>query len=222
MNGTQTQHDTQLPNAPLPGNPGQMPFPIVGAGQPNGIPIPSTGSTSSGPNPHPSQNFTALMPGQRPGPPQHRGPNGINPYQSPTIAHSPQNPGSNAGPNPQNPMNQLGPSPHMQHMARAGMLPPNANLGSVPPTQTPPFSHLARPSSRPGSPGQMMQRSPSLMGRQTPVNTPESSLNTELSRLQTSILTSIRQELGVHDKELQSLTFEEKVIHFRSKRWLRY
>ncbi|KAG6381807.1 hypothetical protein JVT61DRAFT_416 [Boletus reticuloceps] len=206
-----------VPNSPGPssalGNPAQMPFPMVGAGpQPNGIPIQSTGSTPAGPNPAPPQNFSTLMPGQRPGAPQHRGPNGVNPYQSPTMAHShsPQNPGGNAGPNPQNPMNHLGLSPHLTHMARAGMLPPNANMGSGPHTQTPPFSQLARSPSRPGSPGQVMQRSPSLMDRQTPVNHHESNLNAELSRLPTNILTSIRQDLGVLDKELQSLTFDEK------------
>ena len=59
-----------------------------------------------------------------------------------------------------------------------------------------------------------MQPSPSLMDRQTPVNPHEGSLNLELSRLPTNILTSIRQELGLHDKELQSLTFDEKVISF--------
>ena len=225
INGAQKQqiwiqHDAQLPNGPglssALGNPSQMPFPMVGAGhpQPNGIPIPSAASTPAGGNSAPQQNFSALMPGQRPGAPQHRGPNGVNPYQSPTIAHSPQNQGGNPGQNPQNPMNQLGPSPRMGHMVRAGMLPPNANMGSVPSAQTPQFSQLARSPSRPGSPGQVMQRSPSLMDRQTPVNPHEGNLNAELSRVPTNMLTSIRQELGVHDKELQSLTFEEKVISF--------
>lgn len=235
INGTQRaqaliQHNAQLPNGPGPssalGNPAQMPFSMVGAGpQPNGIPIPSTGSAPAGANPVPPQAFNSLMQGQRPGVPQHRGPNGINPYQSPTMSHShshphshshsPQNPAGNPGPNPQNPMNQLGPSPHMGHMGRASMLPPNANMGSVPPTQTPPFSQLARSPSRPGTPGQMMHPSPSLMDRQTPVNAQEmSGLNTELARLPTALLTSIRQELGVVDKELQSLTFDEKVISF--------
>lgn len=130
------------------------------------------------------------------------------------MAHSPQNPGPNPGPNPQNPMNQLGPSPHMVHMARGGMLPPNANMGSVPQTQTPPFTQLNRPSSRPATPGQMMQPSPSLMDRQTPVNTSESSLNAELARLPHNLIASIRQELGVHDKEPQSLTQDDKVVSF--------
>lgn len=223
INGTQRpqafiQHDVELPNGPghssTLGNPGQMSFPMVGAGpQPNGIPLPSTSSNQGGANPAPSQNFNTLMQAQRQGAPQHRGPNGVNPYQSPTIAHSPQHQGGNPGPNPQNPMNQLGPSPHMAHMARAGMLPPNANMGSVPPTQTPPFSQLARSPSRPGSAGQMMQ-SPSLMDRQTPINAQESSLNADLARLSTVMLTNIRQDLGVADKELQSLTFDEKVISF--------
>lgn len=60
------------------------------------------------------------------------------------------------------------------------------------------------------------------MNRQTPVNTPESTINAELSRLPTNLLTNIRQDLGIHDKELQSLTFEEKVISFSFIPSLRY
>ncbi|KAF8545716.1 hypothetical protein OG21DRAFT_1502176 [Imleria badia] len=41
-------------------------------------------------------------------------------------------------------------------------------------------------------------------------STSESSLNAELCRLPTTIFMSIRQELGVHDKDLPSLTLEEK------------
>jgi hypothetical protein len=221
----------QLPNdagpSPLPGNPGpmqngtqgQVPFSMSGAGpQTNGIPMQSGAPPPAGANPAQQQNFSQLMPGQRPGGPQHRGPNGVNPYQSPTMAHSPQHQGGNAGPNqqhPQAPMSQLGPSPHMAHMVRGGMLPPNSNMGQVQTTQTPPFSQLGRSPSRPGTPGQgMMQPSPSLMNRQTPVNVPDGALNAELGRLPTPLLTTIRQESGLSDKDLHSLTFDEKVITF--------
>lgn len=57
-----------------------------------------------------------------------------------------------------------------------------------------------------------MQRSPSMIDRQTPANNAEASLNAELSRLPTNFLTSIMQELGMHDKELHSFTLDEKVI----------
>ena len=71
-------------------------------------------------------------------------------------------------------LNQLGPSLLMAHIVRAGMLPPQ--------------TQLARSPSRPGSPGQVMQRSPSLMDRQTPVNAHQGSLNAELSRPPISVL----------------------------------
>ncbi|KAF9233744.1 hypothetical protein BU15DRAFT_53469 [Melanogaster broomeanus] len=217
-----------LPNgagpSSLPGNSGPMQngaqgpvsFSMPGAGpQANGIPIQSGAPTPAGANTAPPPNFNQLMPGQRQGGPQHRVPNGVNPYQSPPMAHSPQSQGGNGGPNPQHPqapMSQLGPSPHMAHMARGGMLPPNSNMGSVPPTQTPPFAQLGRSPSRPGTPGQgMLQPSPSLMNRQTPVNIQvQENLNSELNRLPSGLLTSIKQEMGLHEKDLHSLTPEEK------------
>ncbi|KIK93149.1 hypothetical protein PAXRUDRAFT_34206 [Paxillus rubicundulus Ve08.2h10] len=213
----------QLPDgagpSSLPGNLGpmqngaQVPFSMSGA-QTNGIPIQSGAPPPASANPAQQQNFNQLMPSQRPGGPQHRGPNGVNPYQSPTMAHSPQHQGGNAGPNqqhPQAPMGQLGPSPHMAHIVQGGMQPPNSNMGQVQPNQTPPFLQLGRSPSRPGTPGRgMMQPSPSLMNRQTPVNVPDGPLNTELGRLPTPQLSTIRQESGLNDKDLHSLTYDEK------------
>ncbi|KAH7890939.1 hypothetical protein F5I97DRAFT_108788 [Phlebopus sp. FC_14] len=231
INGTQRPQglmptNGQVPNGAgpisLPGNPGPMqngaqapmPFPIPGAGhQANGIPMPSGGPPPAGANPGQPQNFNQMLPGQRPGPgPQHRGANGVNPYQSPTMSHSPQNPGGSAGPNPQHPqapMGQLGPSPHMAHMARGGMLPPNSSMGSVPSAQTPPFT-LGRSPSRPGTPGQggMMQPSPSMMNRPPPMQ--EANLHAEVHRLPVPLLNTIKQELGLGDKELHSLSYEDK------------
>ncbi|KAH7921183.1 hypothetical protein BV22DRAFT_1038942 [Leucogyrophana mollusca] len=230
MNGTQrpppgsVPPNGQTPNGvgppSMPGNQGSMqngaqvpmPFPLPGSGpQANGgHPMTSGGPPSSGAPSTQQQNFAQLLPGGQRGP-QQRGPNGAAPYQSPTMAHSPQNGGGNPGhPHAQAPMGQLGPSPHLAHMGRGGMPPPNSNMGSVPSTQTPPFSQLARSPSRPGSPGQgnMMQPSPSLMHRQTP--TAESNVNRDLSSLPTHTLAAIRQELGFMDRELTSLTLEEK------------
>lgn len=59
-----------------------------------------------------------------------------------------------------------------------------------------------------------MQPSPSLMHRQTPVNPHEPALNAEISRLPTNLLTNIRQDLGIQDKDLGSLTYDEKVNSF--------
>ncbi|KAI6023326.1 hypothetical protein EDC04DRAFT_298215 [Pisolithus marmoratus] len=191
---------------------GPMSFPMPPTGQqPNGIPIPSGGPTPAGANPAQPQNFNPLIAGQRPGGPQHRGPNGINPYQSPTMAHSPHNPGMNTGPSPQHPqpMGQLGPSPHMSHMGGQNrMLPPGATMGAVPSAQTS-FTQLSRSPSRPNTPGQnMMQSSPSLTNRQLL----ETQFNNELQRLGVTALNQAKQELGLGEKENSALTFEDKVF----------
>ncbi|KAL4072884.1 hypothetical protein V8B97DRAFT_271670 [Scleroderma yunnanense] len=196
---------------PIPnGAQGPMPYPMPASGpQPNGIPIPSGAPTPAGANPSQPQNFPQL--GQRPAAPQHRGPNGVNPYQSPTMAHSPQNPATNPIPNPQHPqppMGQLGPSPHMSQMAQGRMLPPGANMGAVSSAQA---SQFGRSPSRPGTPGQsMIQRSPSLINRQPPPNPREISINNELNALPRDILAIARQDAGLGDKDMQSLSVEEK------------
>lgn len=226
MNGAQRPQTSmppsgQMPNgvgpASLPGNPGSMqngtqgpmPFPM---GQANGIPMPSGGP------PGQPGNFSQLLPGQqRPGgPPRQNG--AAPPFQSPTMSHSPHLAGGNPGSGPQHqqpPMSQLGGPPnHLGNLSRP-MHPSNQSMGSAPPTQTPPFP-VGRSPSRSGTPGQggMLQRSPSLVARQTPTNSQEAALNNELGRVSTEALTAVRQALGLADKDMHSLGFQDKVFHF--------
>ncbi|KAI6112908.1 hypothetical protein F5141DRAFT_1291450 [Pisolithus sp. B1] len=216
-NMRQTRQQPQLTRM-INGNPGPMQngaqgpmsfaMPPTGP-QPNGLPIPSGGPTPAGANPAQPQNFSPLVAGQRPGGPQHRGPNGVNPYQSPNMALSPHNPGMNAGPSPQHPqppMGQLGPSPHMSHMSQNRMLPPGANMGAVSSAQTS-FAQLGRSPSRPNTPGQsMMQQSPSLANRQTL----DMQLNHEFQRLGTTYVNQAKQDLGCSEKDSNTLTIDEK------------
>ena len=125
--------------------------------QANGVPGGPGGPQQSAPggvNPNQPMQFNSLMPGQQqrqppplmnghPQQPQQRGPG---PFQSPTMAHSPQNnagtPGQ-LGPSnqPQQgqqqgqpPMGQFGgPSPNMAHahMNRTDMLPPNGSMNPM-------------------------------------------------------------------------------------------
>ena len=202
------------------GQPGQsmqgqtsMNFVSVGPapGQANGIQG-GPSQQQGGPPPSgvqaPGMPFNTMMPGnQRPPPnglapsqqpqPGARGPNpNGGPFQSPTMAHSPQNnaggPSQQHQPGPgqqQAPMAQLGPSPHMapMNMNRGsvvgghGMLPPN---GGPPPSMGPPTpqgggpptpgyapgNQGGRPPSRTNTPrsGMMTHPSPSMGARQTP------------------------------------------------------
>jgi hypothetical protein len=228
MNGTQRPQTSmppggQMPNgvgpASLLGNPGSMqngaqgpmPFPMNGP-QANGIPM-----QSGGPPGQPG-NFSQLLPGQqRPGGPPR--PNGAAPpFQSPTMSHSPHIAGGNPGAGPQHPqppMGQMGGPPnHLANLNRP-MHPSNPSLGSAPPTQTPPFP-MGRSPSRPNTPGQggMLQPSPSLVARQTPTNSQEALLNNELIRMPTETITSIKATLGLGDKELHTLGFQDKVLSF--------
>ncbi|KAI6023779.1 hypothetical protein BKA83DRAFT_4263755 [Pisolithus microcarpus] len=175
---------------------------------PNGIPMTSGGPTPAGANPSQPQNFNPLVAGQRPGGPQHRGPNGVNPYQSPNMAHSPHNPGMNSGPSPQHPqppMGQLGPSPHMSHMGQNRMLPPGANMSA----------QLSRSPSRPNTPGQsMMQQSPSLTNRQLL----DGQLTHELARLPGGLVAQAKQDLGWGEKDTLTLDEKQRVVNQASKR----
>ncbi|KAI6001089.1 hypothetical protein F5J12DRAFT_250392 [Pisolithus orientalis] len=187
---------------------GSMSFAMPPTGpQPNGIPIPSGGPTPAGANPTQPQNFNPLVAGQRPGGPQHRGPNGINSYQSPTMAHSPHNPGMNAGPSPQHPqppMGQLGPSPHMPHMGQNRMLPPGAHMGAVSSAQTS-FMQLSRSPSRPNTPGHM-QQSPSLANRQPP----DSQINADIQSIGPVAFNQAKHDLGLDEKDNNALTQDDK------------
>ena len=236
--------------------------------QPNGVPGGPGGPQQSAPggvNPNQPMQFNSLMPGQQqqrqppplmnghPQQPQQRGPG---PFQSPTMAHSPQNnagtPGQ-LGPSnqPQQgqqqgqpPMGQFGgPSPNMAHahMNRTDMLPPNGSMNPMSSGQqqqqlpqqpggppTPGYSQQqqqqqqgggGRPPSRTNTPAGMMHSSPSLASRQPPPGggmgpggaVSESNINTEIMRIPNSMVSQLKRENGLGDKDLASLTMPEKV-----------
>jgi len=161
---------------PLPSTQPQQPNGVPGGpGGPQGPP-PPPGGLNSGNQP---MQFNPLMPGQpqqqRQPPPlmnghpqqsQQRGPTSNGPFQSPTMAHSPQNtssgtPGHSGQPGPSNqpqqgqqqgqpPIGQFGgPSPNMTHahMSRTGMLPPNGGLPAMNP-----MNPGQQPTQQPGGP----------------------------------------------------------------------
>jgi hypothetical protein len=238
MNGVQRQPGAMPPNGQMPngvgpaslqgaqgpmpnGAPGSMNFPLSGSvPQPNGIPGTPVGPSVPGLAPQQQQpGFQPMLPGQRPGGPQQRGPNNGPPFQSPTMAHSPQNPGGGPGPQQPPPMGQLGPSPHMSHMQRGGnMLPPNGQQQAT----NPAFQQLQRPPSRTASPSNIMtQPSPSMTARQPPGSmaniTQDASFNNELSKIPGPIVSALRLEMGLGDKDLQHYNLEEKVCTFRPR-----
>ncbi|EIW75149.1 hypothetical protein CONPUDRAFT_140130 [Coniophora puteana RWD-64-598 SS2] len=189
-----------------------------GMQQPNGMQMPSGGGPPGGLG-GPPQNFANIMPGQqRPGGPPRGMPGSVGggpPYQSPTMANSPQTAGTPG--HPSAPMGNLGhPSPHMQPMTRpgvgGGMMPPNSTLGGNAPAQTPPFSQLGHSPSRPGTPGQgggMMHPSPSMANRPGPPGPMnEAMLSAEISRFPPPEVAMVKADLGYATR--QELTFEEK------------
>lgn len=231
VNGVPRQPGTMPPNGPMPngagpaslqgaqgpmsnGMPSSMSFPMQGTGpQQNGIPGNVSGPPAAGSQQPP--NFPMLA-GQRPGGPQQRGPANGPSFQSPTMAHSPQNSATAPGQQPL-PMGQLGPSPHMPHMQRGGnMLPPNGAQGP----QQAPYQQQQRPTSRTASPSNMpsnmTQPSPSMGARQPPGNMPnaaqqDAALMNELSKIPANHLNSLKQELGMGDKDTRALSLEDKV-----------
>lgn len=200
---------------PVPnGAPGPMSFPMPGSGpQQNGIPGTPGGPPAPGSTPQQQQQpgFQPMLPGQRPGGPQQRGPSNGPPYQSPTMAH--QIPGGVPGQQQPPAMGQLGPSPHVAHMARgSNMLPPNGQQQAT----NPAFQQLQRPPSRTASPSNMMaQVSPSMASRQTPGGMPnaalEASLLSELLKIPGSVLMALKQETGLGDRDTNMLSVDEKV-----------
>ena len=141
------------------------------------------------------------------------------PPQQTTPQQQPQQPPQHHAQPP--PMSQLNPSPHMQHMNR-GMPPPmnplnpgvqqpgnNSSLSSFPP----PLGQ--RPPSRTNTPGgqsSMLQPSPSLLARQPPGLIPAN--HQELLELRTvppQMLTLLRQELNLGDRDPNQMTPAERV-----------
>ncbi|KAK7031491.1 hypothetical protein R3P38DRAFT_2701217 [Favolaschia claudopus] len=197
-----------IPNG-IPQSNAQPPGPTAFAGgppgmQPNGI-IP--GAPGMGQQP-------GFMPGQ-PRPPipgQPRLANGGPPFQSPTMAHSPPHSGpSQPGQlqhGAQPPMSQLGPP--------RGMLPPGPQPGMNPGQQTPtPYQGLAgRPPSRTSTPQGMMNPSPSMAPRQPMVPGSDlqnpTALHNELAAIPANTVNILKGELGLGDKNINTLTLPDK------------
>jgi collagen type III alpha len=69
----------------------------------------------------------------------------------------------------------------------------------------------------------MMQRSPSLVARQTPSNDPNMGmLHQELNRVPADALSAVKVAMGFGDKELHSLSFQDKVLALSSLLWKLY
>ncbi|GLB41577.1 hypothetical protein LshimejAT787_1001770 [Lyophyllum shimeji] len=210
----------------IPGQPGQSSQGGPSAPGPNFQPL------LPGQRPSIGGGMPQSQPPQQPA--QQRGPNG--PFQSPNMAaNSPQNPPGQQPPHPQQqlsqpPMGQLGgPSPHLTHMNRGGMLPPNQGMNPMNPQQgppgqqgnAPPPSQYQRSPSRAATPGQgqggMMHPSPSIAnrpppgtGQMMPGGMMDANLNNQLMAIPTATLSQIKQELGMDNKDLPSLTSQDK------------
>ncbi|KAF8475290.1 hypothetical protein DFH94DRAFT_118906 [Russula ochroleuca] len=185
--------------------------------QPNGIPGPPPAPPGA-----PGQPFPGGMTGRPPLGPQQRPPNAPQ-YRSPTIAPSPQ---GNPPQPPSGAMSQLGRSPHMNNINRSGMLPPNGlqhpqgpgpGPGSAHPTPTLSYQQLGRPpsshdvsSQNPMNP----HRSPALAGRMPPGQDRshiDNAVDAELSTYPPDLLGEARRQANLGDRDVQSLTTDEKV-----------
>ncbi|KAJ7272599.1 hypothetical protein B0H12DRAFT_1228622 [Mycena haematopus] len=203
---------------------------------PNGIPngIPQNNGQPPGPtafNAAPGMPPNGIMSGQpgmgqqfmgQPRPPlpgQPRPPNGGPPFQSPTMAHSPPNQQPQG--QPQHgvppPMGQLGPP--------RGMLPPGAQ--QMNPMQTPYQGLAGRPPSRTSTPQSagMMNPSPSMQPRQpiVPGSDPRQQLDmaaisVEVQNMPINVLNSLKMEVGLPDKNINTMTQQDKVRIFQAHR----
>lgn len=187
--------------------------------------------------------------GMRPGPigppqpQQQRAPNGA-PFQSPTMAHSPQHSGNPPGVMPNQSMvgvpGMVGSQPPLTQMNNRGNMPPPGTPGGPPSMMGQPGTHGQAPQqgfpplgSQPGSPanqGNMAGPSPSMAHRQPQGGAPQQSvndLNRDLSQINASSLTAFKNEVGLADKDFPSLTVDEKVcfvpsfaLHFGLRKYL--
>ncbi|KAE9405445.1 hypothetical protein BT96DRAFT_1015663 [Gymnopus androsaceus JB14] len=198
-------------------------LPLTAIGQPgpssrlpmHNRPFPPNGPMPNGVGPNPGfpsgshlNGSAPPMPGQprqtMPGNPRGSAGNGP-PFSSPTMSHSP------AGPHPSQQQQPLHQSPHPG--PRMPPPPPNNGMQGIP------HGYMTRPPSRTASPGQMgsmMHRSPSMdisvpmSARQPQPSMQQDHVTNELMRLQPSILTALKEELGLSGKELPSMNMDEK------------
>lgn len=224
LNGVSSPHPPTPGSAHHPHGPQPPNFNPMAQG------IPRPPSMNGPPQPHPSNGQPSQQ--QRPvGTPNHN-----LPFQSPTMAHSPLQPGPSGqqtpGVGPQSaPMGNLsGPSPHMVN--RGAMMPPNGvppgmGMGGMPqqpqqPGQSAPQgpnfgTSVGRPPSRTNTPqGQpgMMHSSP-LMGNRQPIPPPNPTneyIEAEFRKLPTNTIHNAKLESGIPaEKDNAALTIAEKV-----------
>jgi hypothetical protein len=112
-----------------------------------------------------------------------------------------------------------GPSPNMAHahMNRTDMLPPNnCNYRSSRGPSTPGYSQQqggGRPPSRMNTPGGMIHASPSSASRQAPPSAMSGagSINAKVMHIPQNIMTTLKREMGLDNKDFGTLTMAEKV-----------
>ncbi|KAF7317793.1 hypothetical protein MKEN_00867200 [Mycena kentingensis (nom. inval.)] len=193
-----------MPNG-VPG--GQPPGPTSFAGHPMPNGIMPGGPPPMGPGPQPNFNRNSIS-----GPPRPP-PNGVPPFQSPTMAHSPPNSGHPPQGSSQPPMGGL----------NRGMLPPG--MGPGPGGQPGPSPYPPNMAGRPGTPGRVstpqpggpMNHSPSLAPRVPPMlmgsvdpRQHEMLLNNELQAIPQAVINGLKAELGIGEKSIPSLTVLDK------------
>lgn len=204
-----------IPNGiPPPPGPNQMQPPqsgFPGNPQPNGAP--------HGPMPPQSAPGFPPMPANRgpiPPPPVQQRVNGQQHYQgSPSMAHSPPQGGPASHPPPPtmhppphpSPMGGQMPTPHMR-----GVMPPPNGMPAQHPS---PSYNGTRPPSRQATPGQPGIQHPSPSLRPVPLMSgdprmQEQHIMHELSRVPQETLYTLRLEQGFGNRDVGSLTFEEK------------
>ncbi|KAJ7065293.1 hypothetical protein C8F01DRAFT_1248890 [Mycena amicta] len=215
MRNRQSQGAGMMPQAGRPVNGVGRGFPPNGV-MPNGIPPtgqPPGPTAFAGPNGiiQPPMSQPPFNPrGSISGPP--RPPNGGGPFPSPTMAHSPPN-------NGQPPQGQ--PQPPMGALHRGSMLPPGMGPGPGQPTSLAPYQ--PNMSGRPPTPGRtstpqpgMMNHSPSMAPRQPPMpmgsdmRQAEMVINNELQAIPQQLIHLIKNDIGLGDKSIPSLTLGEK------------
>ncbi|KAH9939102.1 uncharacterized protein BXZ73DRAFT_89153 [Epithele typhae] len=185
-----------------------------GVPQPNGVPGSSAGPPGSLP---PGQNMQPVHPNHRPPQQQPRQTNGA-PYPSPTMANSPAHPPGGPHPTPVGNMGGVGNNQPLTQMAPR-MHPPNGppgHMGGPQQNAQPGFSTLGRSPSNPASPAgnALTGQSPSMMHRVPPGQPMQANpmmLEGELRRIPPQVLTAIKIEAGLGEKDFSTMSVEEKV-----------
>ncbi|CCM01331.1 uncharacterized protein FIBRA_03380 [Fibroporia radiculosa] len=193
---------------------------FAGASHMNGTSGPSGVPGASAPSQPPGAQ--QVQPGQRPVGVQQRVPREDTPYRLAAMPYLSQNPSAQGQQhNPAAALGSIGNAQLSNQMNSRGMLPPNAHSSALGPSHTPqpgfqqPHGRSPSQPNSPGPNGMIPSPSPSLQARAIPnMHTGDIRLDTqmlnEILRLPQEALHQLRQEAGVGDKDLPSLSVEEK------------